>query len=418
MDIVRTKKQNKVNKKTFGIAVIVMLGIYTLFFVPGGGKGTYAIDKDSLLVDAVQRGEMNVTVRGSGVLVPKDIRWVATNVEGRVERILTKAGAQVKKGDLLMELSNPQLEQRLEETKWQLEELQAQTNAQEVALEADLLDQKAAVINEKLNHERALLTLNAQKKLLAQGVVAVSHIDHAETKIDVAQFKERWQLEKIRLEKRTQTLEAQRKAYQARYNRMHRVLQRVQEQVDGLKVKASMDSIVQIMPAELGQQVSSGTNLARLARSGEFLAELRIPEKLIKDVALGLPVIIDTRTSKIPGLVSRIDPAVINGSVQIDVELTGKIPREARPDLTVDGVIDVAHFEDTLFVKRPMFATGFSEGVVYLLGTNGESASKKAVKFGQVSTHYIQIQTGLNPGQEIIVSDVSSWEDHQQIRLN
>jgi len=418
MDIVRERQKKKVKIKSLVSVVFILFILLAMFSLFNGNSSTYAVNKESLLVDKVQRGELYISVRGSGVLVAKDIRWVATNIEGRVERILIKAGAEVKTGDLLMELNNPQLEQQLEEAKWQLEEMEAQTNAQEVSLEAELLDQEAAVINEKLNYERELLTLNAQKKLLEQGIVAVSQIDHEKVKIEVAQYKERWQLEEKRLDKRHQTAIAQLKAYQARLNRMRKIVQRVQNQVNSLQVKATMDSIVQVMPMELGQQVSVGTNLARLARKGEFLAELRIPEKQIKDVLLGQDVTIDTRTSKVQGVVKRIDPAVINGSVQIDVELVGDTPNEARPDLTIDGEIEITRISNTLFVKRPMFANSHTKSRVYLLDADQKSASKQVVEFGQASAQYIQIQAGLNVGEDIIVSDVSTWEEHQQIQLN
>jgi multidrug resistance efflux pump len=418
MDIVREKPQKNMSTKILGVFALIIVSFFAFKLVFNRDNSTYAVNSNSLLTDKVQRGELHVSVRGVGVLVPKDIRWVATNVEGRVERILIKAGAHVKAGDLLMELSNPQLVQRLEETRWELDEMEAETTALKVSLESELLDQEAAVINEKLNHERALLTLNAQKTLLKQGVVAVSHIDHEEIKIDVAQFKQRWELEIKRLAKRRENLAAQRVAAQARVNRMRRILQRAQEQVDGLNVKASMDSIVQEMPMELGQQVRSGTNLARLARSGEFIAELRIPEKLINEVVIGQVVTVDTRTSKISGLVKRIDPAVINGSVQVDVELTSNIPKEARPDLTIEGEIDIARIDNTLFVQRPMFAKSFGQAQIYLLDSEGETASRHDVTFGQTSTKYIEIKSGLIAGQNIIVSDVSSFEEHQQIRIN
>ncbi|MFT6331438.1 MAG: multidrug resistance efflux pump [Bermanella sp.] len=418
MDIVREKPKKNMSTNILGVIVLVIVSFFAFKLVFNRDSSTYAANSNSLLTDKVQQGELYVSVRGIGVLVPKDIRWVATNVEGRVERILIKAGAQVKEGDLLMELRNPQLVQRLEETRWELDEMTAQTTALEVSLESELLDQEAAVINEKLNHERALLTLNAQQTLLEQGVVAVSHIDHEEIKIDVAQFKQRWELEIKRLAKRRESLAARRLAAQARVNRMRKILQRAQEQVDGLNVKATMDSIVQEMPMELGQQVRSGTNLARLARSGEFIAELRIPEKLINEVVIGQVVTIDTRTSKITGKVNRIDPAVINGSVQVDVELTSDIPKEARPDLTIEGEIDIARIDNTLFVQRPMFAKSFGQTQVYLLDNEGESASKHDVTFGQTSTKYIEIKSGLIAGQKIIVSDVSSFEEHQQIKIN
>ncbi|MFT6991525.1 MAG: multidrug resistance efflux pump [Paraglaciecola sp.] len=418
MDIVREKQKKKKSIKFLGVIALVIVSFYALKLVFNRDSSTYAIDSNALLTDKVQQGELYISVRGIGVLVPKDIRWVATNVEGRVERILIKAGAKVSQGDLLLELSNPQLVQRLEETRWELDEMEAETTALEVSLESELLDQEAAVINEKLNHERALLTLNAQKTLLEQGVVAVSHIDHEEIKIDVAQFKQRWELEIKRLAKRRENLAAQRLAAQARLNRMRKILQRAQEQVDGLNVKATMDSIVQEMPMELGQQVRSGSNLARLARSGEFIAELRIPEKLINEVVIGQVVTIDTRTSKISGKVKRIDPAVINGSVQVDVELTSDIPKEARPDLTVEGEIDIARIDNALFMQRPMFAKSFGQTQVYLLDSEGKTASRHDVTFGQTSTKYIEIKSGLIVGQNIIVSDVSSFEEHQQIKIN
>jgi multidrug efflux pump subunit AcrA (membrane-fusion protein) len=416
MDIVRSKQKKTLNSKILTLVGVVSCCV--LLFAYSSSGGSYRINKNSLLIDQVQRGELNVSVRGIGVLVPKDIRWIATEVQGRVERILIKPGAQVKAGDLLLELRNSQLVQQLEERKWELEALEAETLAQQVSLESDLLDQQAAVINAKLSHQRTMLTLNAQKTLLEQGTGVISEIAHEEVKIEVALNKERWQLEIKRLAKRKENLAAQAVAYQARLNRMRRILQRVQSQVDGLHVQATMDSIVQEMPVELGQQVNSGTNLARLARKGQFIAELRIPEKLIQNVAIDQLVSIDTRTSKIQGRVSRIDPAVINGSVQIDVELIGPIPSEARPDLTVEGVIEIAHLADTLYVKRPMFAKSFTQATVYLLDADGQSASKQEVSFGQVSTKYIQINAGLNLGEKIIVSDTSGWEEHQKISLN
>jgi multidrug resistance efflux pump len=358
MDIVRSKKKEKIQYKRWLAITAISLIAVGLVINLSGNSSTYHIDKSELLIAEVQRGQLNISVRGVGVLVPKDVRWVATNVEGRVERILIKAGAKVKKGDLLLELSNPQLLQQLEETKWQLEEMVAETNTQNVALASELLDQEAAVINEKLNHERALLTYNAQKTLLDKGTVAVSHIAHEEIKIDVAQYKERWQLEIKRLNKKKESLQAQSKAYQARLNRMDKIYQRAQQQVEQLKVYATMDSIVQAMPMELGQQVTIGSNLARLARSGEFIAELRVPEKQIKDVALGQLVVVDTRNSKIKGIVQRIDPIVNNGSVQVDIELIGDMPKDARPDLTVNGVIAIEWHKKNDMVAINIFDQG------------------------------------------------------------
>ena len=417
MDIVRPNKKKKLTKKTQIIISLLITSILIFILIFNKSSASYLANKDSLLIDTVQRGELNISVRGTGVLVPKDIRWIATTASGRVERILKKAGAKVKKGDLLLELSNPQLQQELTEAQWQLQALTAQTQADKISLESDLLDQEIAVINEKLNHERALLTLNAQEKLLDQGIDVISKIAYEEVKIDVLQFKQLWQLEQKRLDKRQQNLNAQNLAGEARLNSMRKRLERIQQQVESLQVKATMDSIVQEMPMELGQQVNGGTNLAMLARSDHFIAELRIPEKQIKDVMIGQKVTLDTRSSKIQGIVQRIDPAMVNNSVQIDVELLGVLPKEVRPELTVDGVIKITIIADTLFVKRPMYANSFSQANIYLIDSEGSYANKHQVKFGHMSSQYIQIEQGLAEGENIIISDSSSWEKHQQIRI-
>jgi len=417
MDIVRPNKKKKLTKKMqIIISLLIILTLISIFLF-NKSSASYLANKESLLIDAVQRGELNISVRGTGVLVPKDIRWIAIDIPGRIDKILKKSGAKVYKGDLLMVLTNPQLQQELTEAQWELQALEAETQAQKVSLESDLLDQEIAVINEKLNHERALLTLNAQEELLGQGIVAVSIIDHEEVKINVIQFKQRWDLEQKRLDKRQENLKAQMKASNARLTSMRKSVLRIQEQVGSLQVKATMDAIVQEMPMELGQQVNAGTNLAMLARSDRFIAELRIPEKQIKDVIIGQKVTLDTRSSKIQGIVKRIDPAVNNSSVQIDVELLGTLPKEVRPELTIDGVIEIATIANTLFVKRPMFANSFSQSKVYLIDNENLSANHHEVEYGHMSSQYIQIVHGLKEGQNIIVSDTSSWQQHQQIRI-
>jgi len=418
MDIVRSKPKKVISKKVISVASLLLVAVVVLILLSTKSVGSHVVSKNTLMLGQVKQGDFNVSVRGIGILAPKDIRWVSTAVSGRVERILIKAGAQVKAGDLLLELSNPELVQRWEESKWQLEEMEAEISAQAVLLESQLLDREAAVINERLNHERALLTLNAQRKLLDQSIVAVSQVDHAEVKIEVAQIKERWQLEIKRLKKGQENLVAQNKAAQARLNRMKRMVERAEQQVKDLKVRATMDSLVQEMPIELGQQINAGINLAKLASNGLFIAELRVPEKQVNDVAIGQSVQVDTRNSIVAGTVERIDPTVINGQVQIDVALVGDLPSEARPDLTVEGVIEIANIEQTLFVKRPMFSKSFSEEDVYLLDDEGELAAIKTVQFGQVSNKYIEVKSGLKAGQNIIISDTSDWQGISQISIN
>ncbi|RYV01914.1 RND transporter [Shewanella sp. OPT22] len=417
MDITRNKV--KKNNKKLLISFLVAFGIVvSLFFLLNTNNANLIVSQDSVLTDKVQRGDFVVTVRGTGVLAPRNIRWIATDVEGRVEQIFIKAGARVKTGDVLMVLSNPQLQQQLEEAQWELEALEAEIKAQVVSLESQLLDQEAAVIFEKLNHERTSLTLDAQDKLLNQGIVAFSKIAHAETKIDANQFKQRWELEQKRLAKHQENLSAQKQAAQARLKRMQRGLQRLKTQVKNLNVKATMDSIVQEMPMELGQQVTVGTNLAKLARTDRYLAELRIPENLIKDVTLGQNVTIDTRISKIQGKVQRVDPAVVNSSVQVDVELIGALPNETRPDLTVDGVIEIAKVKDTFYIKRPMFAQSNRQSRIFIINPDEKVAHQKLVRFGRSSSRYIEIKQGAQAGDEIVISDTRVWANNNMVKLN
>jgi HlyD family secretion protein len=418
MDIVRKPSRLKSRNKVLLIAGLVLSVAMALYFLWASSNASHVIERERVSISRVEQGELAVSVRGIGVLAPKHVLWLATNVEGKVERIVAKAGAVVKQGDVIMQLSNPQLVQRLEESQWDLDELDAQSIALRVTLESQVLDQEATVIYEKLNYERSLLTLNAQNTLLKQGINAVSQIDHEAVKIDVAQNKQRWELEIQRLSKQKENAAAQMLANQARVSRLRKTVERIQQQVDGLEVKASMDAIVQVMPMELGQQVTAGTNLARLAKRDEFIAELRIPENQIQDVVIGQQVSIDTRTSKVEGVVKRIDPQVENGVVQVDVELLGNAPKEARPELTVEGVIEIVRLPNTLYVKRPMFVKSHAEAYVYLLEENGNIANKQVVTFGKASTTFIEVKTGLSVGQSIIVSDVSAWEQHQQIRIN
>ncbi|QZO14973.1 efflux RND transporter periplasmic adaptor subunit [Pseudoalteromonas piscicida] len=418
MDIVRKDKKKGVGRRVkWALVMVFSLTLVTVFLL-NTTNASYLANKESLLIDSVKRGDLHINVRGTGVLVPKEKRWIAVSVSGRVERILKKPGAVVKQGELILELSNPHLVQQMEEAKWELQALQSEVQARKVALESELLDQEIRVMNEKLSFERSKLTLNAQQELLEKGFDALSKIDFEEVKMDVMQYEQQWMLEKQRLEKRKENLAAQVEASEARLGMMQQVVNRYAQQVDSLKVTATMDSIIQEVPIELGQEVSAGTNLALLARSDIFIAELRIPEKQIKDVALGQRTILDTRSSKIEGSVLRIDPIVSNGSVQVDIELTSALPKEARPELSVDGVIEINTIPNTLFVRRPMFANSFSQMEIYILETSGDFAVKHPVNFGFMSSQYIQIEGGLKEGEQVIVSDASNWKQHERIQIN
>ncbi|GLX80212.1 ABC transporter permease [Thalassotalea insulae] len=411
MDIVRKKtNRTRISYKSVIVACLIIALSWALLSAASSQR---KVSASNVLLDTVKQGTLQIDVRGIGVLVPKEVYWVAAEVNGRVDKIYIKAGAAVKKGDLIVSMKNPALTQQLEESLWEQEEMQAQLNAQRVALESQLLDQETLVANSKLNYERTLLTLNAQQTLLKQGIVAISTVEHEEVKIEVQQLRQRWQQEQKRLAKAKENLAAQNRAFNARLKRMERTVARMQHLVDSLTVRASIDSIVQEMPLELGQQVSSGTNIAKLARNDEFIAEIRVPEKQIYQIALTQPVTLDTKTSKVSGIITRIEPVVVNGTVQVDVAITGQLPKEARPELTVDGVIHVANLENTAYIKRPMFAKANSTGKVYMVDHDTREVALTEVQFGRSSQTHIEILNGLAIGDNVVISDVSSWKEKQ-----
>lgn len=396
------------------VIIIVGAGANYLWFLT---QADYSIDRNTIVFDEVKRGEFTISVRGTGLLIPDNIQWLSSNVEARVERIVVKPGKIVKKGDLIVELSNPQLAQLLEETRWELEARSAESKAAQVAQESALLDQKAEILNAQLNYESSKLKQDAQTELFQKKTGIISKIDYEKTRLETIQLKQRWEIQQQRLLKMKENILAQNNARDARLKKMQKTLERAQQQVDSLMIVASIDSVVQEVPIEPGQRLIIGGNIAKLAKQDSLIAELQVPELQIRNVAVGQRVIIDTRNNKVAGIVSRVDPAVVNGNVQVDVEFLNGLPEDARPDLTVDGEILITELSDTLYVNRPIFAQSQSNSAFYKLSEDGNFAERISVKLGQGSINQIQIIDGLKIGDKIIISDPSSWQTYQKIRL-
>jgi multidrug resistance efflux pump len=381
-------------------------------------QANFSVDAKNIVTDEVKRGEFSVSVRGSGVLVPDNVQWLSASVEATVERVVVKPGTIVKRGDLIVELSNPQLLQLLEETQWELEARVAEAKASQVVLKSTFLMQKAAMLNAKLDYQSSKLKLEAHTQLLSRNLGVVAKIDYEQTRLETIQSKQRWDIQQEVLSTMQESIEAQNNARIARLNKMRKELERAQHQVENLTIFASIDSVVQEVPVEPGQRISMGGNIAKLAQQDSLIAEIDIPELEIRNVAIGQTVIIDTRNYKVTGRVSRIDPAVVNGNVQVDVEFTDKLPLDARPDLAVEGEIKIAEIPDTLFVNRPLFAQSQSETAVYKISQDGNFAQRVMVTLGKGSIHQIQVMDGLSSGDKIIISDPSSWDSYQKIRIN
>ena len=418
MDIPRKKTQSTLLRRYWPWIIGLAMVCFALNYLWLLSQANFSVDAKNIVTDEVKRGEFSVSVRGSGVLVPDNVQWLSASVEATVERVVVKPGTIVKRGDLIVELSNPQLLQLLEETQWELEARVAEAKASQVVLKSTFLMQKAAMLNAKLDYQSSKLKLEAHTQLLSRNLGVVAKIDYEQTRLETIQSKQRWDIQQEVLSTMQESIEAQNNARIARLNKMRKELERAQHQVENLTIFASIDSVVQEVPVEPGQRISMGGNIAKLAQQDSLIAEIDIPELEIRNVAIGQTVIIDTRNYKVTGRVSRIDPAVVNGNVQVDVEFTDKLPLDARPDLAVEGEIKIAEIPDTLFVNRPLFAQSQSETAVYKISQDGNFAQRVMVTLGKGSIHQIQVMDGLSSGDKIIISDPSSWDSYQKIRIN
>jgi len=418
LDISIAKQKKSLIKRYWPWTIVVLIVGSASNYLWFLGQADFVIDKNIVVYDKVKRGEFSVSVRGTGLLIPDNIQWLSANVEARVERVVVKAGKLVKKGDLIVELSNPQLVQLLEETQWELEAKIAESKAAQVEQKSTLLKQKALMLNAQLNYESSKLKQEAHTELFQKSTGAVSKIDYEQTRLETIQLKQRWEIQQDVLVTMKENITAQDNARAARLKKMQKTLERAQQQVDSLMVIATIDSVVQEVPVEPGQRISMGGNIAKLAQQNSLIAELQVPELQIRGVVIGQHVIIDTRNNKVAGIVSRVDPAVVNGNVQVDVKFVDDLPSDARPDLSVDGEIKIAELTDTLYVNRPIFAQSQSTSAIYKVSKDGNFAERTSVKFGKGSVNQIQIIEGLNVGEQIIISDPSTWETYQKIRIN
>ncbi|MDO6444846.1 HlyD family efflux transporter periplasmic adaptor subunit [Colwellia sp. 1_MG-2023] len=418
MDVQRTIVAKPLWKKYWIIfpAIVLLTTIYLLKNYLG--DASYFLDKKSFVTAKVQQGNFTVNVRASGLLKPLNIRWVSSQVAGRVEEVFVKAGAKVHVGDVLVQLSNPELHRELETARWELEANKAESHAAYVALESQMVDLQNAVVSAEFSYQSAKLKLDAETLLMQQGNATVSALDYQKSQLAVKQQMQYWQAQQQKAEKMKANMAATKIAQNARLGLVENNYQRVVDQVAALQVKANTEGIIQQVSLELGERTQVGDSVALIADQHSLFAELQVQEVRARDIALGQFVSIDTRRSEISGKVIRIDPAVKNGMVLIDVALTSELPNEARPDLTVDGLIEISNIADALYIKRPVYAPSHTTVNLYALSDDKAFANKRVVNLGQTSVNNIQILSGLSVGDEVIISDSTAWQDHQQIMIN
>jgi HlyD family secretion protein len=374
------------------------------------------VERGTLLIDTVKRGQMLRQVRGNGTLVPEDVRVIAASTQGRVERILVQPGTEVNAGTLLIELSNPELQQSSVDTEYQLRAAEADYNNLKVRLQSDRMNQQIVAAGVHSEYQQAKLQLDTDEQLAKDGLVAPLSLKLS--RVRVSELENRYNLEQKRLEVSVKSAQAQLASQEARIKQLQALLALNRSQVETLGVRAGTNGVLQQMQVEVGQQVTPGTNLARVVEPQHLKAELKIAETQAKDIKLGLQAGIDTRNGVIQGHVSRIDPAAEQGTVTVDVALDEQLPEGARPDLTVDGTIELERLSDVVYVGRPAFGQSQSTVSMFKLEPDGKAATRVNVKLGRSSVNTIEIVEGLQPGEQVILSDTSAWDAYNRILLN
>lgn len=374
-----------------------------------------SVDAATMWIDTVKRGELVRDVRGIGTLVPEDIRWIAAITEGRVERIVIQPGTVVRADTVVLELSNDELQLAMLDAESQYRAAEAQLAEARARIEATRLDQEATAARIASEARQARLRATADVELSKDGLVAALNANLS--KAAAEDLEHRSTIEQERLRINTGSIDAQIAVARATVDQRRAVAALRRAQVNGLRVRAGIDGVLQQVPVEVGQRVSPGTNLARVAEPTRLKAVIRVPETLARDITVGLPCKVDTRNGIVDGRVARVDPAVQAGTVAVDIALTGPLARGARPDLTVDGTIELERLRDVLSVGRPAQAAENATLGLFRVDPGTQIATRTTVQLGRASVNQVEIRSGLHEGDRVILSDTSSWDAVNRLRL-
>jgi HlyD family secretion protein len=417
MDIKRPPK-SKIKKRirTGTVIVVAVLAVGGITYGLAKLKpAAPTLDKSTAVIDTVKRGEMLREVRGTGTLVPQLTRWVPAPADGRVERILVEAGVTVGADTVLVELTNPQLEQQATDAAFQVTAAEADLENLKVRLESDGMTQQAAIATINAEYSQAKLQLDADEVLAKQGLVADLVLKIS--RVQVQDLANRLKVEQQRLAVSSKSTKAQMNAAASRLQQLRAMAKLRREQAQALMVRAGTAGVLQQVSVQVGQQVTPGFNIARVADPASLKAELRVAETQITDVRFGQPVKVDTRNGIIQGQVSRIDPAAREGTFTIDASLIGPLPGSARPDLSVDGTIELERLVDVLNMGRPAFGQGQQTVGIFVLTPDGSEAIRTQVKLGRTSVSTVEIVSGLKEGDKVILSDTSALDGYDRIRI-
>jgi HlyD family secretion protein len=416
MDIQRPSnaRAKKIRRIAYGTVALMLLGGVT-YALSKLKPAAPSVDAGTVWSDTVKRGPMLREVRGLGTLVPEDIRWVAAQTDAHVDKWVLRPPAIVKPNSIIMELSDPTVQKDEVDAEYQLKGAQADYENLKVQVNSDLMSQKATEASVRSDYEQARIQHDTDEKLVKEGLTSV--LIEQKSRVTVEQLKIRVELEGERTKIATDSANAKLAAQQAKVEQMRALYGLKQSQAEALHVRAGIDGVLQLLPVDVGQHVTPGMNLARVADPKKLRAEVKIAETQAKDVVPGQKASIDTRNGIVNGHVSRVDPSVINGTVTVDVTIDDPLPPGARPDLSVDGTITLENLKDVLYVGRPVHGQSDSTVGLFKVTEDGSEATRVNVKLGRSSVNTIEILDGLKVGDKVILSDMSAWDAFDRIRL-
>ncbi len=419
MDVIRkdAKKKKIIRWTIMGLIVAVTIPAITIGLTklkpaaPG-------VEMSTLWPDVVKRGPMTREVRGLGTLVPEQTMLIPATTEGRVDRILVYPGTPVKADTVVMELTSPELETGLLDAQFALKAAEADYENLKVTLSKSLLDMQVTAAQVGADFNTAKLQADRDSNLAKESLL--SRVDAQISQVKAEQLGERFKLEEKRMATYSAQEQAQLNSQQVKVEQFRGQYNLKKSQVEHLKVRAGFDGMLQQLPTpvEVGQKVAAGTPLGKVAQPSKLKAELKIAETQVKDILIGQPAVVDTRNGLIEGKVYRIDPSILNGTVTVDVKLEGPLPPGAKPDLSVDGTIQLEKLADVVFVGRPVFGQQDSTVQLFKVDADGKYASKVKVTFGRSSVNTIEVKDGLKVGDRVILSDMSAYDNYDRIRLN
>ncbi len=413
MDIPRPKTRSK-KRWVYGslaLAAVLLMTVALSKLEPAAPS----VELSTIWMDTVQRGTMVREVSGPGTLVPEQIRFISAVTAGRVERVLLEPGVTVDSSTVLLVLSNPDVQLQQMEAQRQLAGAEAELASLEALLENQRLNQEAVVATVQADYNEAVRQMTINQELADRGLISRLELQNAVGR--ATELETRLKIEQQRLNFIARSTEAQLSAQRSNIQRLQGLAAFQQRYVESMQVTAGTRGVLRELPLQEGQWVNPGDRLAVVVQPGRLKAEVRVPETQARDVAIGQSATIDTRNGIIPGRVARIDPAVENGTVTVDIELEGPLPRGARPDLSVDGTIEIERLEDVLYVGRPAYGQAESTVGLFKLADNGDSALRTQVRLGRSSVNTIEVQSGLAEGDVVILSDMSAYESADRVKL-